>query len=292
MFSFEKHPDPSVYWALIAEYWRDSPWAVGDPVPQQPYEQIWEELPIPVWPLFPEVMPIQKPVTAPIEIPFRDLPHRPDSPYRETGPDAPAVSRVEFTPRVGFTAAPTIGIAPDVAGAGGVSVPGTNQHAVPPKGNREAKYRSQRLIRMWLMIGAATEVDDALECAWKSLPEKYRKEIKGKHNQQTGETIYYWEKDYARSKGISDEARKQHNDRYKQRDYQKVHPRPQDMMNDILAHPEELNEAKFQKCFAINAAVDAAIGIAAIKTRQNFAEFRRKQGLPDQWLHIGTGPVL
>lgn len=272
---FASHPATPPSTGIWYDRVRVYQWANATDVEAWPlYYGLAEPLPI-TYPFMPDLLPILKPVADPQPLPYRARPYQ-TSQYHVTGP-RPRRERQVVT-------------LPNPVGAGGrdLEPPYTTRHAPPPPRTRDRKYGGKGQLRVWMAIGAATEVDEMLECAWKSIPLKLRKPIYGR--KVHGQTMYYWNKYYAKSHGISEEDRADHNRRFKLG--KPVHQTPQNMVDDIVNHYDEMDRRKFEDCFLENAVMDAAIGIPSILALKYYREFEKSIGVSHKWLHLGTGPAL
>lgn len=267
------------------------PTTLPDPLPLPAFD-LPEELPI-VWPWLPELLPITQPVADPQPMPFRVRPARPASPYYDAGYEAPDRSVVMLSDLYGFATSPndlpsTRGLPNPLPGGPPMFPPVSVNHAPPGEGTKDKKYRGAKAMAIWMALGAATEVDEMLECAWKALPKNKRKRILGK--KLGGQTIYWWNPKWAKKHGYTTEQIKAHNDKVKVA--RPVHQTPQNMLDDLSKGFESLDRKKFEDCFLENAVVDAAFGIPSVIAVKNFREFQQKALGSTSWMHIGTGPAL
>jgi len=221
------------------------------------------------WQGWPELQPIQKPIGMPEPIPYASVPLLRDDPYRQTGPEM---------------------------GGGGGGDKISDVHMRPLSGVNEKKFWMSQLLA--LVISMATEIDESVECFWKALPKNQRSPILGR--KFAGDTIYYWQKDWAKRNGKTEAQRTAHNAQFKMG--RPVHQKPQTMAKELfdaaMSAPDKeawalqlLGDAV--PCLVQNAIVDYAIGKSMQTARKNLVSARRKAGgTSPYWIGLGRGPAL
>jgi hypothetical protein len=157
-------------------------------------------------------------------------------------------------------------------------------------GVKEKKWRGMRAL--YAIVGQATELDESLECAWKSIPKKERSDIKGKKLGASSPTIYYWKKGWAKKHGKTDAQIEEHNKLFKIA--RPVHQKPQTMVAELMKHgglsPQEME--KYRACESQNHATDFLVGRANQLANKGFMGTKgSRQGLLRN-VGVATGPAM
>lgn len=251
-------PDPS-RWAQTERFvWTGKRDGWPSPVPMQPvrygYGSQAQPAPYPDWvpAISPEVVPVGAPAPRPQPVPYRAIPTRQPSPYRDAKEQTqrgPGPSpRYAVAPRPGESPATQI-----VAEPGKATTVATRPHVrkPPAPGTKERKAH-------WMNTGAGravafginayTESDDLFDAFHEALPPSLQ------HKPAKGKRSHPWEK-----------------------------------AAQVYKHWDDVDLNEALQNWAMNQAEDLAIGKAAQATQRNFKPFLDATGRP---AGFGIGPAL